>query len=114
MFDCVSAAKLPTTIVRSAETQTNGSQRRDGPNAVMKIAQEHGEGGGFGTGGHERGDRGGRALIDVRRPDLERRGRDLERQARRTSARPPGRPSRRRAASGPAARCGSRSDWWFR
>ena len=47
----------------------------------MKIAQEDGEGRGFRAGGEKRRDRRGRALVDVRRPDLERRGGDLEAEA---------------------------------
>jgi hypothetical protein len=41
-------------------------------------AQQHGERCGFGRGGHERDHRRGRAFIDVGRPDVEGRGRNLE------------------------------------
>ena len=37
--------------------------------------------GGFRPDGEERGDRGGRALIDIRHPELERHGGDLEAEA---------------------------------
>ena len=44
-------------------------------------AQEDREGGGFGSGGEECGDGGRRALVDVGRPDLERRGGHFEGEA---------------------------------
>src|SRR5256885_14496238 len=44
-------------------------------------AQKQREGGGFGSRGKERGDRSGRAFINVGRPDLERRGSHFEAQA---------------------------------
>ena len=50
----------------------------DGLEGGDENAQEDGEGGGFRSGGEERGDGGGRALVDVGRPDLEGRGGDFE------------------------------------
>ncbi len=44
-------------------------------------AQDRGERGGLGRRRHERGHRGGRALVHVGRPHVERRGRDLEAEA---------------------------------
>ncbi|OPZ87490.1 MAG: hypothetical protein BWY76_00440 [bacterium ADurb.Bin429] len=44
-------------------------------------AHEHGEAGGFAGGGEEGDHRGRRALIDIRRPEVERRSRHLEEEA---------------------------------
>ena len=49
--------------------------------AVEEEAQQHGEGGGLGRGGHQADDRRGRALVDIRRPDVEGSERDLEAEA---------------------------------
>ena len=74
-----SAAKLPMVIESKAEIQTRGSHPLgDLLKCGQEDAQENGKGGGFGSRRHERADRRGRALIDVRRPDLERRSGNLE------------------------------------
>ena len=66
-------------MVSSADDQTNGSQRfGDGSEGGHEHAQEHRERRGFGTDGQEQRHRRGRALIDVRRPDLEWRGGNFE------------------------------------
>ena len=117
MFDCSSAAKLPMIIVASsADIQTSGSQRR-----AMRLerghedAQEHREGRGLRTRRQKRGDRRGRALVDVGRPHLERRGRDLEREAD-EHQRAPRRPATARTANSAvgSARRGSSSGSWSR
>ena len=60
----------------------------------VEDPQQRAERGHLGARGHERGDRGGRALVDVRGPLVERRGADLEQQADGDAAPP------RRAAAG--------------
>ena len=45
---------------------------------VEEEAEQDGEGGGFGRGGHQADDRGGSALVDVGCPDVEGGGGDLE------------------------------------
>ena len=58
--------------------------------AVEEEAQQHGEGGGLGRGGHHADDGRGRALVDIRRPDVEGSGGDLEAEADEHHARSPG------------------------
>ena len=55
--------------------------QRSAPTADEGHPQDRPEGGELGAGGHEAGDRGGRALVDVRGPRVERHGADLEQQA---------------------------------
>ncbi len=99
---CSSAAKLPMVMESSAEPQTSGSQlAADGLESGHEDAQEDGEGGGFRTGGKEGRDRRGRALVDVRRPDLERRGRNFEAQPDEHQRRRQADEHRRLGASGP-------------
>ena len=50
-------------------------------NAVIGDAHEHGHRGDLRRGGEERRHRRRRALVDVRRPHVERHGRDLEAEA---------------------------------
>ena len=52
-----------------------------GLEADVDQAQDRAEGRDLGAGGHEAGDRRGSALVDVRRPRVERHGADLEQQA---------------------------------
>src|SRR6185437_2594483 len=54
------------------------AQEREGSEG---DAQQNGEGSGFGAGGHERDDGGGRAFVDIGRPDVERRSGNLEGEA---------------------------------
>ena len=82
MLVCASAAKLPMIMVSSAETQTSGSQRLlIGSNAVMKTRRKMAKAAALGPADRNARHRRGRALVDVRRPDLERRGGDLEGEA---------------------------------
>ena len=78
----MSAATFPQIIVSAADTPTSqiheGARRRE---AAQEDAQEHRERGGLRAHRHERGDRRGGALVDVRRPDVERHRRDLEQEA---------------------------------
>ena len=78
---CVSAAKLPMVMEASAEIQTSGSQRAPiGSNAVMKMRRKTANAAAFGPAERNAVTGDGRALVNVRRPDLERRARDLEAQ----------------------------------
>ena len=69
-------------MVASAQTQTMGSQRSAmGPKAVMKTRSRIAKAAALGPTERNAGDGGGRALIDVGSPDLERRGGNLEAEA---------------------------------
>ena len=80
--DCTMAITEPTAIVTIATAQSTG---RPVPPRVgdgdVSDPQQRAERGDLGARRHEAGDRGRRALVDVRRPDVERRGADLEQQA---------------------------------
>ena len=77
----LSAAKLPIVIESSAEIQTSGSQPRPiGSNAVMKIRRKTANAAAFGPAERNAVTGVGRALVHVRRPDLERRAGNFERQ----------------------------------
>ena len=68
--------------MRIATTQIIGGQsQRAPPKRDVEQPQQRAERRDLGAGGHERGDRGRRALVDVGRPGVERRGADLEQQA---------------------------------
>ena len=77
------APTLPTMIVITASVANAGAQvvaaldQRD-----VEEPQDHAEGRRLGGHRHEAGDRRGRALVDVRRPLVERRDRGLEGEAR--------------------------------
>ena len=74
----LSAAKLPTIMWPERRPEQWPPSIRDGAERGNVDADEHGESGGFRTGGHEHGDRRGSPLIDIRGPYLKRRGGDLE------------------------------------
>ena len=79
MFFCPMAAKEPSAIEAMAtNTMICCHCTAMVGNARHGDAHEQRHGGDFGRGGKERRDRGRRALIDVRRPHMERHRRDLE------------------------------------
>ena len=76
---CTTAAMLPTSSDSTASPKTAGRQSTSySRNAPTKMRSTRRERGGLRGRGHERGDRRRRALVDVGRPHVERRGRDLE------------------------------------
>ena len=79
---CTSAARLPINIVSTAETQIAQNQRfAERAEGNVEDAQHHGERGCLGRGSEQRCDRRGRAFVNVRRVNLERRGDDFESEA---------------------------------
>ena len=66
---------------RGEDPDQDGPAVLHGREAGEGDAEQDGEGGGFGGGGHEADDRGGCALVDVGGPDVERSGGDLEAEA---------------------------------
>ena len=90
-------ADRPSRRSRWPTARPRHSQRVS-PNATCSTRRMRAERRDLGAGRHERGDRRRRALVDVRRPGVERADRALEQQARRPAARA------RRAAARPTAR----------
>ena len=79
---CTSAARLPMHIVSTAEIQITQNQMSAGrAERDVENAQHHGERGGFRRGREQRGDRRGRAFVNVRRVNLERRDDHFESEA---------------------------------
>src|ERR1700733_14516748 len=78
MLVCISAAKFPMIMVSRADDHTNGSQRLVmGPKAVMKTLRKTANAAALGP-ADMNSVTGAGALINVGRPDLEWRGRNLE------------------------------------
>ena len=83
MLVCPIAAKAPSTIEPTEMAMTICFQSLAAAGkASWHHADQHGEGGDFRPGGEEGRHRRRRALIDVRRPHMERHGGELEGDAR--------------------------------
>ena len=110
MSVCTIATTEPSTIVRMATTPRSpaASPSATAGSADVGDPQQRAERGDLRARGHEAGDRGRRALVDVRRPGVERRGADLEQQAdgEQRDADAAGRPVRRRRAAPCRSRAG--------
>ena len=79
-----SASRLPTIMVEQREhrrTASSGISGRLPCPSDEEHAHHRGEGGRLHARAHQRGHRGGRALVDVRRPHVERHRRHLEGEA---------------------------------
>ena len=81
MFVWRSAARLPRIIDAAASTQSTGCQvSRHGEEAEEDDREQRHEAAGLRRDREERGDRGRRAFVGVRRPEVERDRADLERE----------------------------------
>ena len=98
-FRCTSAARFPTASETHASTaiaivqRCSCSGKADDEDPQRQDERSH-----LRRGGHERGHRGRRALVDVRRPHVERRRRGLEPEAGDQHRQPGQRAARRLAA----------------
>ncbi len=79
MSVCEMASRLPDDHRQRGQRPEDGRQvNRQGGEGGGEDAQQRGEARDLGARGHEGGDRGRRALVDVGRPHVERDSRDLE------------------------------------
>ena len=79
---CEMAITFPTTMVRAARPHSTGTRSSvEGGEGSDEDAQQGGKPGCLGADRHETGHRGGGTLVDIRRPHVERDGRDLEAEA---------------------------------
>ena len=76
-----SAPRLPTNIVSTARIQKAQNQKWVAAGTLAKMRSSSAKVGGLWPGGEERGNRSGRAFVNVRRPNLERCGGHFEAQA---------------------------------
>ena len=79
MLVCEMASRLPTSMVSAARPHSTGTRSTlQGRQGGHEDAQQGGKTGRLGADRHEAGHRGGRALVDIRRPHVERHRRHLE------------------------------------